>query len=49
VSLDKTGGEAGVGTQHEDNAEFADELGITLSRTYTDNDLSAFSGMERPE
>jgi site-specific DNA recombinase len=49
VSLDKTGGEAGVGSQHEDHLEMAEELGITLRRTYTDNDLSAYSGVERPE
>jgi site-specific DNA recombinase len=49
ISADKTGAEAGVESQHEENAEFADELGITLKRTYTDNDLSAFSGVERPE
>jgi site-specific DNA recombinase len=49
ISADKTGAEAGVESQHEENAEFADELGITLERTYTDNDLSAFSGVERPE
>ena len=49
ISADKSGAEAGVGSQHEDNAELAGELGITLARTYTDNDLSAYSGVERPE
>jgi site-specific DNA recombinase len=49
ISADKTGAEAGVESQHEENVEFAEELGITLARTYTDNDLSAFSGVERPE
>lgn len=49
ISADKSGAEAGVESQHEENAEFAEELGITLARTYTDNDLSAFSGVERPE
>ena len=49
VSVDKSGAEAGVGTQHQDNEEFADEIGVRLERTYTDNDLSAFSGVERPE
>jgi site-specific DNA recombinase len=49
ISADKTGAEAGVESQHEENEEFAGELGITLARTYTDNDLSAFSGVERPE
>ena len=27
----------------------AGEIGVTLRRTYTDNDLSAYSGVERPE
>jgi site-specific DNA recombinase len=49
VSVDKTGAEAGVGTQHQDNEELADEIGVTLDATYTDNDLSAYSGVERPE
>ncbi len=49
ISADKSGAEAGVGSQHEDNAELAGELGISLARTYTDNDLSAYSGVERPE
>src|SRR5579875_1911347 len=49
ISADKTGAAAGVESQHEENAEFADERGVTLARTYTDNDLSAFSGVERPE
>ncbi len=39
----------GVGSQHTDHLEMAEELGITLKRTYTDNDLSAYSGVERPE
>jgi len=49
VSVDKSGAEAGVGTQHQDNEEFAEEIGVVLDRTYTDNDLSAYSGVERPE
>ncbi|HUY49182.1 MAG TPA: recombinase family protein [Streptosporangiaceae bacterium] len=49
VSVDKSGAEAGVGTQHQDNEDFAEEIGVTLDATYTDNDLSAFSGVERPE
>ena len=47
--MDKSGAEAGVGTQHQDNEEFAEEIGVVLDRTYTDNDLSAYSGVERPE
>jgi site-specific DNA recombinase len=49
VSVDKSGAEAGVVTQHQDNEEFAEEIGVTLDATYTDNDLSAYSGVERPE
>jgi len=49
ISADKTGAAAGVGSQHEENAAFAEEIGLDLERTYTDNDLSAFSGVERPE
>ena len=49
VSVDKSGAEAGVGTQHQDNEEFAEEIGVVLDRTYTDNDMSAYSGVERPE
>jgi DNA invertase Pin-like site-specific DNA recombinase len=49
ISADKSGAAAGVESQHEENAEFAEERGVTLARTYTDNDLSAFSGVERPE
>ncbi len=35
------------GSRHDDHLEMAGELGITLTRT--DNDLSAYSGVERPE
>jgi site-specific DNA recombinase len=48
VSEDKTGAAAGVESQHGENADFAEECGLTLTRTYTDNDTSAFSGVERP-
>lgn len=48
VSLDKTGAALGVASQHEENAEFAEELGLEIARSFTDNDTSAFSGVERP-
>ncbi|MGI5208752.1 recombinase family protein [Spirillospora sp. CA-108201] len=48
ISLDKTGAALGVASQHEENAEFAEELGLDLARSFTDNDTSAFSGVERP-
>lgn len=49
ISEDKSGAEAGVESQHDENADFAEEIGLSLARTYTDNDKSAFSGVERPE
>ena len=49
ISDDKSKAAAGVGSQHQDNEEMAGEIGVTLRRTYTDNDLSAYSGVERPE
>ncbi|WP_158642431.1 recombinase family protein [Actinomadura sp. WAC 06369] len=49
ISLDKTGAALGVGSQHEENEEFAEEhLGTGIGRSYSDNDTSAFSGVERP-
>lgn len=48
ISLDKTGAARGVESQHEENAEFAEELGLEISRSFTDNDTSAYSGVERP-
>src|SRR6202012_3403112 len=32
-----------------ETAAAADELGLTIARSYVDNDPSAFSGVERPE
>jgi site-specific DNA recombinase len=48
ISADKTGAAAGVESQHDENADFAEEISLSLSGTYTDNDTSAFSGVERP-
>ena len=49
ISKDKRGLAAGVESQHRENEEFAEELGLTISETYTDNDTSAYSGVERPD
>jgi site-specific DNA recombinase len=49
ISLDKRGAAEGVETQQAENADAADELGLVIARSYVDNDLSAFSGVERPE
>ncbi|MBN6057205.1 recombinase family protein, partial [Nonomuraea sp. RK-328] len=48
ASQDKTGAGFSVEAQHLENQDAADELGIRLSETYTDNDRSAWSGVERP-
>ena len=49
ISLDKSGAAQGVESQHAENEDLAAELGRTIAETYTDNDRSAFSGIERPE
>jgi len=49
ISLDKRGAAEGVETQQAENADAADELGLTIARSYVDNDLSAYSGAVRPE
>ncbi|MFC3347338.1 recombinase family protein [Streptomyces echinoruber] len=49
VSNDDLGAAEGVGSQHQDNEEFAEEIGHPLAATYQDNSLSAFNGRERPE
>ena len=49
ISRDKRGAAEGVETQQGENADAADELGLTLTRRYADNDLSAYSGVERPD
>ena len=48
ISADKSGAAAGVESQHGENEDFSDENGRSLASTYTDNDTSAFSGVERP-
>ncbi len=49
ISADKSGAAAGVESQHDENVDFTGEIGLSLERTYTDNDTSAFSGVERLE
>ncbi|MEV4889927.1 recombinase family protein [Nonomuraea sp. NPDC055795] len=50
ISYDKSGAADGVGDQHDENLEAAEELGETISRSYVDNDLSAFKlHVQRPE
>src|SRR5262249_29968328 len=49
ISDDERGTGEGVESQHEDNQEFAEEIGRPLDATYQDNSFSAFSGRERPE
>src|SRR5260370_20060090 len=49
ISRDKRGAAEGVETQQAENADAADELGLTIGASYVDNDLSAYSGVERPD
>src|SRR6266536_1907681 len=48
ISRDRRGAAEGVETQQAENAEAAGELGVTIAESYLDNDLSAFSGVDRP-
>lgn len=48
ISDDKAGTAAGVARQLDECREFADRLGLTVTREYVDNDLSATSGKRRP-
>lgn len=49
ISFDKRGEAEGVDSQHYQNERSAEEIGMTISASYVDNDVSAFSGVERPE
>jgi site-specific DNA recombinase len=49
ISRDKRGAAEGVETQQVENADAAEELGLTIQARYVDNDLSAYSGVERPD
>ncbi|WP_219518212.1 recombinase family protein [Nonomuraea ceibae] len=49
-SLDKTKTGDGVNSQHEENQELADEFDLgEIRATYSDNDVSAYQDVERPE
>ncbi|TMR88490.1 recombinase family protein [Nonomuraea basaltis] len=49
-SLDKAKTGDGVSSQHEENQELADEFDLGEIRvTYSDNDVSAYQDVERPE
>ncbi|MEU1734742.1 recombinase family protein [Streptosporangium sp. NPDC020145] len=49
ISFDKRGAAEGVATQHLENEISAEELDLTIARSYVDNDKSAYSGVERPQ
>jgi DNA invertase Pin-like site-specific DNA recombinase len=49
ISQDRTGGGLGVERQEKDCRELARRLGWDITQVYVDNDISAFSGKERPE
>lgn len=49
MSQDRTGEELGVARHEADCRRLAAELGLTVERVYSDNDLSATDGRARPE
>jgi site-specific DNA recombinase len=49
MSEDREGGGLGIDRQREDCETLANELGLTVIKVYTDNDLSAYSGKPRPD
>jgi DNA invertase Pin-like site-specific DNA recombinase len=49
MSEDREGGGLGVDRQREDCERLAADLGLTVVKVYTDNDLSAYSGKPRPD
>ncbi|MGB7360029.1 MAG: recombinase family protein [Mycobacterium sp.] len=48
ISRDRAGAGLGVERQRADCGELAERLGWTVVETFTDNDLSAYSGKPRP-
>jgi site-specific DNA recombinase len=48
ISKDRVGAGLGVKRQQSDCAELAERLGWHIVETYTDNDISAYSGARRP-
>ena len=49
ISRDREGAGLGVERQRTDCQALADSLGWSVARTYSDNDVSAYSGRARPE
>lgn len=49
MSEDREGGGLGIDRQREDCEQLAAQLGLTVIKVYTDNDLSAYSGKPRPD
>ena len=49
ISLDRTGEGLGVERQVAECRELASRLGITIDEVFIDNDVSATSGVQRPE
>lgn len=48
MSEDREGGGLGIERQRQDCEQLAAQLGLTVIRIYTDNDISAYSGKPRP-
>lgn len=48
ISKDREGAGLGVQRQEQDGRELAASLGWSITRVYTDNDISAYSGKPRP-
>lgn len=49
ISRDREGAGLGVQRQEQDCRELAESLGWNVTRVFTDNDISAYSGKRRPE
>ncbi|WP_152476721.1 recombinase family protein [Nocardiopsis salina] len=49
VSMDRAHGGEGEGSQHEENVELAQDFDREITASYVDNDVSAYSGVQRPE
>lgn len=49
ISDDKTGAKLGVQRQEEDCRALAEEKGYKVVRVFQDNDISAYSGKQRPD
>ncbi|QYG11515.1 recombinase family protein [Microbacterium sp. PAMC22086] len=49
ISLDRTGEGLGVARQQQECRVLAERLGLTVTKVYSDNDISATNGKVRPE